>query len=353
MNSSIVQGQESPKELLEKVSPKYNSELVPVCYLKNGLSRLTGYNSNWQIKDLNVEPKENAIQILKGFGQGISKILCDTEIDSPTLKEKCVDSNKMEIVGEEWLADKAFRFFCVPTVVMHDLIAICWVKRSRNIWNTICYSTLIAFYIILLSQGLYSFKDLGFYIVVILIILCTINMCLTCHNIYFDWMQGRNESSVMFNLNIGFWLSIIGLSTVVLLNIMDKSIIIAWIIVAAEISANLIDFINIVLWITIAPLLFIFFWFELLVRVILGKTECPKLQPIKIIYKYRMFQYNSILFSSDTSCAICLEKYNEHDKSLCMLDCQINHIFHEKCIFEWLQNSLSCPICRKSAKFRI
>lgn len=45
-------------------------------------------------------------------------------------------------------------------------------------------------------------------------------------------------------------------------------------------------------------------------------------------------------------CAICFEDFvlneNEVRKLLC------NHFFHEKCIFPWLRNNASCPVCRTS-----
>ena len=42
-------------------------------------------------------------------------------------------------------------------------------------------------------------------------------------------------------------------------------------------------------------------------------------------------------------CPICLDKYENNDK-ICILKC--DHVFHEKCIKEWLKNNESCPNCR-------
>ncbi|CAK7323602.1 unnamed protein product [Dovyalis caffra] len=47
--------------------------------------------------------------------------------------------------------------------------------------------------------------------------------------------------------------------------------------------------------------------------------------------------------SSGSSCVVCLEDFST-SVELTKLPCA--HVFHEKCIFRWLQNSKSCPLCR-------
>lgn len=46
----------------------------------------------------------------------------------------------------------------------------------------------------------------------------------------------------------------------------------------------------------------------------------------------------------DNNCSICFEKLS--DDILGITSC--NHIYHHKCIREWISNSKSCPLCRKS-----
>lgn len=45
-------------------------------------------------------------------------------------------------------------------------------------------------------------------------------------------------------------------------------------------------------------------------------------------------------------CAICFEDYEVNENEVRKLLC--NHFFHEKCIFPWLRNNASCPVCRTS-----
>jgi len=44
------------------------------------------------------------------------------------------------------------------------------------------------------------------------------------------------------------------------------------------------------------------------------------------------------------NCAICLEKYKGNDV-IVEFSCEC-HIFHEKCLYEWLQKSEICPLCK-------
>ena len=47
------------------------------------------------------------------------------------------------------------------------------------------------------------------------------------------------------------------------------------------------------------------------------------------------------------SCAICLESFTQEDKIIEM-NCDKRHIFHEKCIEDWLMKKLECPLCKKA-----
>lgn len=44
-----------------------------------------------------------------------------------------------------------------------------------------------------------------------------------------------------------------------------------------------------------------------------------------------------------SQCAVCFEDYI-HEEEVRKLAC--THLFHEKCIFPWLKNNATCPVCR-------
>lgn len=48
-----------------------------------------------------------------------------------------------------------------------------------------------------------------------------------------------------------------------------------------------------------------------------------------------------------TSCAICLEEF--HSKDLVRkLPCNVNHVFHSKCILDWFVSHHRCPLCNET-----
>ena len=68
------------------------------------------------------------------------------------------------------------------------------------------------------------------------------------------------------------------------------------------------------------------------------------IQPIQITDETQATQPQDtkIEFTSLNECSICMEiNYNQ----VIITDC--NHEFHKKCLFEWIKNSPTCPICRK------
>ncbi len=73
----------------------------------------------------------------------------------------------------------------------------------------------------------------------------------------------------------------------------------------------------------------------------------------KIIYelfykqKYKNFfytiKYADLITCNDKSCIICFEHFANKDPC-CVLKCF--HVFHEKCIINWIKRSFNCPKCR-------
>lgn len=49
----------------------------------------------------------------------------------------------------------------------------------------------------------------------------------------------------------------------------------------------------------------------------------------------------------EVECSICLELMTKDSRRVIKLYC-CDHIYHEKCIKEWIEKSRNCPLCRKS-----
>ena len=90
-------------------------------------------------------------------------------------------------------------------------------------------------------------------------------------------------------------------------------------------------------------ILVISFLYMICMRFSLNKSK-RTIQPIleKQTTEATQVQDTKIEFTSLNECSICMEiNYNQ----VIITDC--NHEFHEKCLFEWIKNSPTCPICRK------
>lgn len=51
-----------------------------------------------------------------------------------------------------------------------------------------------------------------------------------------------------------------------------------------------------------------------------------------------------LMSTSSAICSICLEDYSNNNNKITRTLC--GHIFHKKCIFNWIKEHNSCPECR-------
>ena len=70
------------------------------------------------------------------------------------------------------------------------------------------------------------------------------------------------------------------------------------------------------------------------------KKNKNKIYPIRFLNNHK--KYNN------ETCSICLEKFNNNS-----INIPCGHNFHSKCILNWFDKDLSCPICRIRIKFKI
>ena len=55
-------------------------------------------------------------------------------------------------------------------------------------------------------------------------------------------------------------------------------------------------------------------------------------------------QSGDIVCIPEETCAICLSEY-EHGEAI-RRSSHCNHVYHDKCILDWLETNLECPCCR-------
>ena len=85
---------------------------------------------------------------------------------------------------------------------------------------------------------------------------------------------------------------------------------------------------------------------ELLYRLIFCKWKSKKKNMSSI--DYNTYYYDSKK-TDNKICSICLNDFIQEDL-VCVFKCYKDHIYHEKCITEWLQQNPVCPMCRTPAE---
>lgn len=53
------------------------------------------------------------------------------------------------------------------------------------------------------------------------------------------------------------------------------------------------------------------------------------------------------MVDSQTECYVCYDQFHFNETGVRKLPC--NHLYHDNCIFPWIERDASCPYCR--AKF--
>ncbi|GLJ48717.1 hypothetical protein SUGI_1027390 [Cryptomeria japonica] len=81
-------------------------------------------------------------------------------------------------------------------------------------------------------------------------------------------------------------------------------------------------------------------------RVELSPRERGVEESVILSYPTIMFSEKHEAFAQlqDRSCSICLEGYKHNEQLRMVMDCR--HVYHVRCIDEWLTRHPSCPICR-------
>jgi hypothetical protein len=63
----------------------------------------------------------------------------------------------------------------------------------------------------------------------------------------------------------------------------------------------------------------------------------------KYNYGFSFVFTDNFIFINDFECCICMEVYENGDV-LYVLPC--DHVYHEKCVYQWFSISNTCPICK-------
>ena len=83
---------------------------------------------------------------------------------------------------------------------------------------------------------------------------------------------------------------------------------------------------------------------RLVLMAIIGVVILVCYLALKILSKKKETAIKQAICDND-KCIICIESYEENKRDrLCLLKC--SHIFHERCLTEWVKLKSQCPLCR-------
>lgn len=355
MNSDKIQIQEKKIRAFQEDEDRLKSPQGKDKSISNEVTQQRNEkNSKVLVVNLNMEPKDipEAIQEIRVQGSSDS-VIPENNAEDTSIREKVIVSEKIERIGEDWYFERITIALYNLTNKINDPENNYWIKRFKYVWNLLCYLSLLCFYTMFLVQQRYNPEDPSFIVVIIMQTFCLALISTTVLDIYKYWIKGEKDRHYMYYATTAVWLIFLGVSIIILNQEIRRNNMLAWVMLAEEASINIILFLSALIWLALFPSIFAIFGFELAIRLITGKAECPTEKQEEFIYKYRLYKHDSKQFAEIPSCAICLENFNEKDKTLCVLDCKTNHVFHEKCIFEWLPKHKQCPICRNTAKFML
>ncbi len=108
-------------------------------------------------------------------------------------------------------------------------------------------------------------------------------------------------------------------------------------------SIGMLENINMVVWILVFPALAVCFVLESGARLLTCSLRCPRREKLVRKFTFRPQLFNPARFQQP-ECAVCICHFESTDE-ICVLHGQ--HVFHVKCIEQWLARQNTCPICRR------
>ena len=102
---------------------------------------------------------------------------------------------------------------------------------------------------------------------------------------------------------------------------------------------------NLFIWVFAFLIFILIQFFEFIIRLIVCKLSSK--QNVNVYMYYSLYYYDPKKTIA-RECPICLEDFKDNGL-ICISKCYHEHVFHEKCIVEWLAINPICPMCRLPA----
>ena len=209
------------------------------------------------------------------------------------------------------------------------------------------------YYVVIILFNIDKSNSTLFILTCILIFLLVIYLGLTLADSYYQYTgKSLHKAAKIFYIMIrGLYYLITIYSSIIIF--IGNSIITGLIYCFSIYLTDIVYSTMIILIVVFIPILIIGLIIEGVVRIIICKLSCSNMKPRMNSYTYALYNFNQDNAKESTACSICLNKYTEENTDLVILLCMSKHIFHEKCIIEWIKKDIYCPICRKQIVFSV
>eukprot|EP01022_Parablepharisma_sp_SALTPOND_P003560 TRINITY_DN1144_c0_g1_i1.p1 TRINITY_DN1144_c0_g1~~TRINITY_DN1144_c0_g1_i1.p1 ORF type:complete len:408 (+),score=30.76 TRINITY_DN1144_c0_g1_i1:106-1224(+) len=273
--------------------------------------------------------------------------------EPPKLKTVSLALEGFEKIGDEWVMIEKLNQLCKLNYKL-------WLVMSRRVpkllylfWSMLCLLGYVAFYILFLIANLNDRKSVEFVINAILLSLDVIYIRCLAAEIYYAYQN--QECSDCF-MTFYAWVQCMysGLSIFIGVSMLfEGDPIVGLIFGLAVYVTALVQSLNATFWIICIPLVIVGFFVEFVIRSMVCKLSCPYIRPKVRVYTFAIYKFGQPQVKDAKQCTICLGDYADDDENMVVLLCGTKHVFHEKCLFEWIKKQEYCPVCRGEIKFSV
>ncbi len=294
------------------------------------------------------------------------------QVDNPLInakeegivKEQIIVYPEMVTVGKDWITVRALKCLRKFNFDFWDRLKVGSPRIAHLTWYLLVLVGYEIFYFWYLLNHLYNSDEVLNVVVVFLIILATSYIICGIVQIYYVCLKVQLGKSCGM---IYAWICLLygGLSIYASVIIFIYEADFIWAFPCAVIFLMFLEILNLAIWAVIGALAVAPLLAETVVRAIRCDLDCPHQENKRVLFRYRAYKMGSRYTVGETKCPICLgcfltppdkvtsQQHRLEDELLCVSQCKANHVFHEKCIFKWLQEKLECPVCRGTVNLRL
>ncbi len=354
----------NPRPFLQDLSPSSGQEnptrehMIVEDYDKPGAKRdMSTIDREAGMRTIDVSSDElttkhvPALGLKKHLDTSVEQIVTTPMVyEQPRVKSQIVLLNGVERVGEDWQTFKIFNKISGCNYHVWLIMNGRPQKIAYCIWSLVLLVGYFGFYLYFLALRVSKPGATAFVIDVFLVIIDPAYVYFASMELYHAWVS-RPETDCYLTVYAWCQCMYSGMSLFVTVILASDSDVYACVFASAIYTIGIIQALNITLWILASPFLMVIGFCEFLIRLFMCRLACPYDQPKRKTYTYAVYRFGQGLAKEAKQCAICLGDYTADDDSICALKCMTSHVFHEKCIFEWLKKQEYCPVCRGEVKF--